>query len=144
MSSAVLPVCEISDKHPHKSDTDPAGRDVARPVIFVRANETSNDEMACSHTNSSSKQDRFAAELVDVEQGRDCEQELDYTDNTGRQKSQSVTLEAEASEDEGCARRPKSVTFYESVARYSLVVDGIDTVPLLESHSQASGHGSPA
>jgi hypothetical protein len=99
--------------------------------------------MACSHANSSSKQDRLATELVNVEQGRYREKEFNHTDNTGRQKSQSVTLEAEAPEDKGCARRPKSATLYESVARYSLVVDGVDTVPLLEGHSQACSHSSP-
>jgi hypothetical protein len=37
-------------------DTDPAGRNVARPVVLIGCDETGNDEMACSHTDSSSKQ----------------------------------------------------------------------------------------
>jgi hypothetical protein len=117
---------------------------MARPVIFIRSDETSNDEMARSHTDSSSKQDRLATELVNVEQGRYREKKFNHTDNTGRQKSQRVTLEAEAPEDKGCARRLLSATVHESVARYSLVVDSVDTIPLLESHSQACGHGSSA
>jgi hypothetical protein len=31
----VLPVREISYEYPYHSDTGPAGRDMARPVIFI-------------------------------------------------------------------------------------------------------------
>jgi len=55
------------------SDANPASRDVARPVRFIRSNESGDDEMTCSHTNSSSKQDRLATELVDIEQSWDGE-----------------------------------------------------------------------
>jgi hypothetical protein len=72
------------------------------PVILVRADETSNNEMACSHANSSSKQNRLATELVDVEQSRDCKDKFNYSNNTSRQESKSVTFESEASEDERC------------------------------------------
>lgn len=75
---------------------------MARPVRFVGSNESGDDEMTCSHTDSSSKQNRLATELVDIEQSWDREQKFDHADNTGRQKSQCVAVESKASENEGC------------------------------------------
>ena len=37
------------------SDTDPASRNVARPAVFIRSNKPGNDEVTCSHADSSSK-----------------------------------------------------------------------------------------
>lgn len=86
-------------------DTDPAGRNMARPAVFIRPNETGNDEVACSHADSSSKQDRLATKLVDVEYSGDRQEELNHANNTGRQKRQGVTFKSEALEDEGCTER---------------------------------------
>lgn len=84
------------------SDTDPAGRNMARPAVFIRSNETGNDEVTCSHADSSSKQDRLATKLVDVEYSRNRQKELNHANNTGRQKRQGVAFKSEALEDEGC------------------------------------------
>jgi hypothetical protein len=75
--------------------------------------------MACSHTNSSSKQDRLATELVNVQQGRDREKELNHADNTSRQKSQSVAFESKSSEDEWSTGLLMSVTCQHEMRHYT-------------------------
>lgn len=76
--------------------------------------------MADRHTNRTSKQDLLTTDVVDPENGWDREDKLEDTRNTGSQEGCRISSQFKAFED---LRR--------------VVVDGIDSVPLLEKHDQA-------
>lgn len=86
--------------YPHKDDTNPASCGMACPRTFVGSNETSNDEMACSHSNCSSEKNRLATELVDIQNSRDGKKEFNHTNNTRGQQRSCVSAESEVIENE--------------------------------------------
>ena len=59
--------------------------------------------MTDAHADGSGDEDGFAAEFVDVEDGRDGEEEFDYAYYAGGEETCCIAVEAEALENEGSA-----------------------------------------
>lgn len=54
----------------------PATSTVILPVVSEATNDTSDDEVACTHSDCAGNQDCFSAEAVDIEDCWDGEEEF--------------------------------------------------------------------
>jgi len=91
------------------------------PSFTVPGDKDGDDEVAECHKPGTSNKDRLTAQLVDVHDSGDSEEEHDNTDDTGGEQRDGVASEAESLED-----------------LRSVVKDSVDTSPLLEEHGEAS------
>lgn len=93
--------------------------------------------MARCHSDRTCKKDLLSTEAVDPQHSRDGEDKFDDTNNSGSEKRSSVTAEFESLEDEWSVTVRWVCLLLDYTGGHSrIVVNGVDTVPLLEGHDQ--------
>ena len=95
-------VAEADGKEPHQRASDPAGRTMLGPGVFVQPGEDRDDDVACGHEERPGDEDGPATGLVDPDDGGDGGDEHDDTDDTRCEERGGMTRETKTSEDEGC------------------------------------------
>ena len=92
----------MDDEDPDHGDGRPSGGPMVLPIVFERAADTSDDEMAGRHAEGTDDQDGLTSEGVNVHDGRDGGDEHDNTNDARSKQRDSVGAEAETVEDLGC------------------------------------------
>jgi hypothetical protein len=110
--------------------------------VLEGSDDTRDDEVAASHTNSAGDENALTAETVHPQDSGDGEKELKAAHDTGGEQGGRGTRETQVVEDEGSKLGVLGWFKHREMGRSGdrnirIVVDGVDAIPLLEGHDQA-------